>query len=125
MDEVKDREVGTEGESYRVNVGGFEGPIELLLFLIRKSEINIYDIPISKITGQYLQYLSVLKKIDINLTSEFLVMAATLLLIKSKMLLPSPPGMEDEEKEDPREELVRQLIEYQRYKSASRMLSRR
>lgn len=93
----------------------FEGPLDLLLYLIEKNKVNIYDIPIVEITNQYMEYLTEMKRRDLNILSEFLVMAATLIDIKSKMLLPSNPEDEEEE-EDPRAELVQQLLEYKMYK---------
>ena len=93
----------------------FEGPLDLLLHLLDKNKVNIYDIPIVEITKQYLDYVAQMQKNDLNVLSEFLVMAATLIDIKSKMLLPST-GEEDEEEEDPRTELVQQLLEYKMYK---------
>ena len=93
----------------------FEGPLDLLLHLIDKNKIDIYDIPIVEITNQYMEYIAEMKRRDLNVLSEFLVMAATLIDIKSKMLLPSDPDSEEEE-EDPRAELVQQLLEYKMYK---------
>ena len=93
----------------------FEGPLDLLLHLIDKNKVNIYDIPIVEITNQYMEYIAEMKRSDLNVLSEFLVMAATLIDIKSKMLLPSDPDSEEEE-EDPRAELVQQLLEYKMYK---------
>jgi segregation and condensation protein A len=93
----------------------FEGPLDLLLHLLEKNKVNIYDIPIVTITEQYLDYIAQMKKHDLNIVSEFLVMAATLIDIKSRMLLPAKETPEEEE-EDPRDELVRQLIEYKMYK---------
>lgn len=93
----------------------FEGPLDLLLFLIEKNKVNIYDIPIVEITAQYMEYIAEMKRRDLNVLSEFLVMAATLVDIKSRMLLPSNPDAEEEE-EDPRAELVQQLLEYKMYK---------
>jgi segregation and condensation protein A len=93
----------------------FEGPLDLLLYLIEKNKVNIYDIPIVEITSQYMEYLTEMKKRDLNILSEFLVMAATLIDIKSKMLLPAASN-EEEEEEDPRAELVQQLLEYKMYK---------
>ena len=93
----------------------FEGPLDLLLHLIEKNKVDIYDIPIVEITKQYLDYVAQMQKNDLNILSEFLVMAATLIDIKSKMLLPST-GEEGEEEEDPRTELVQQLLEYKMYK---------
>ena len=93
----------------------FEGPLDLLLYLIEKNKVNIYDIPIVEITAQYMEYIAEMKRQDLNVLSEFLVMAATLIDIKSKMLLPANPNAEEEE-EDPRAELVQQLLEYKMYK---------
>ena len=93
----------------------FEGPLDLLLHLIDKNKVNIYDIPIVEITAQYMEYIAEMKRQDLDVLSEFLVMAATLIDIKSKMLLPSDPDSEEEE-EDPRAELVQQLLEYKMYK---------
>lgn len=93
----------------------FEGPLDLLLHLIDKNKVNIYDIPIVEITNQYMEYIAEMKRQDLNVLSEFLVMAATLIDIKSKMLLPRNPEVEEEE-EDPRAELVQQLLEYKMYK---------
>lgn len=93
----------------------FEGPLDLLLHLLDKNKVNIYDIPIVEITAQYMEYIAEMKRQDLDVLSEFLVMAATLIDIKSKMLLPSNPDSEEEE-EDPRAELVQQLLEYKMYK---------
>lgn len=93
----------------------FEGPLDLLLHLLEKNKVNIYDIPIVEITNQYMEYIAEMKRQDLNVMSEFLVMAATLLDIKSKMLLPKKETVEEEE-EDPRAELVQQLLEYKMYK---------
>ena len=93
----------------------FEGPLELLLYVLEKNKVNIYDIPIVEITNQYMEYIAEMKRQDLNVVSEFLVMAATLIDIKSRMLLPAPET-EDEEEEDPRAELVQQLLEYKMYK---------
>ncbi|MGE5632498.1 MAG: segregation and condensation protein A [Caulobacteraceae bacterium] len=103
-----------------VKLQAFEGPLDLLLHLIEKAEVDIYDIPIAEITDQYLQYISMMQIHDLDVSSEFLVMAATLLEIKSKMLLPKPKKEENsEEGVDPREELVQKLIEYKKYKEVS------
>ncbi len=108
---------------YRVALDIYHGPLDLLLFLIKRDEIDIYDIPISRITEQYLKYVELLKALDPEAVSEFLVLAATLMEIKSRMLLPSPPIEEGEEDiADPRLELVRQLLEYKRFKDAARSL---
>ena len=93
----------------------FEGPLDLLLHLLDKNKVNIYDIPIVEITSQYMEYINEMRRRDLNIMSEFMVMAATLIDIKSRMLLPSNPDSEEEE-EDPREELVQQLLEYKMYK---------
>ena len=105
--------------SYKVQLQNFEGPLDLLLFLIQKSEVDIYDIPIAEITHQYLAYLEVIELLDLDNASDYVLMAATLIRIKAKMLLPVPPLEEDEEYVDPRQELVQQLIEYQRYKDVA------
>ena len=105
--------------SFRLNE--FEGPLDLLLFLIKKNQINIYDIPIAKITEQYLDYLAAAPELDMEEISEFQAMAAALLLIKSRMLLPAEFGADDEE-DDPRQELVERLIEYQKYKKLSTLM---
>jgi len=109
--------------AYQVRIDNFEGPLDLLLHLIKKSEINIYDIPIALIAKQYLEYLEAMKDLNLTVAGEFLVMAATLLQIKSKMLLPVEELTEDEEDgPDPREELVRRLLEYKQFKDAARQL---
>ena len=104
-----------------LKLSAFEGPLDLLLHLIEKDKLDIYDIPIVSITEQYIAYLKQLQSFDMELASEFLVMAATLLQIKSRMLLPKPPVEEDEE-EDPRERLVEMLVEYRRIKQAAKAL---
>lgn len=104
---------------YRIQLQNFEGPLDLLLFLIRKNEVDIYDIPISEITHQFLQYLEVIELLDLDQASEFVLMAATLIRIKARMLLPKPELDDDEEAEDPRQELVQRLLEYQRYKEVA------
>lgn len=109
--------------SYKVKLEVFEGPLDLLLYLIKKNEIDIYDIPIATITEQYLEYLELMRMLDLNIAGEFLVIAATLIHIKSKMLLP-PDEKEllPEEEEDPREELVRRLVEYKKFKEVAGIL---
>lgn len=109
--------------AYQVRLEHFEGPLDLLLFLIREHEVDIYDIPISLVTQQYLQYLELLKLMDLEVGSEYLLMAATLLRIKSKMLLPRRPEEEEEEAADPREELVQRLLEYRQFKEAAGVLN--
>jgi segregation and condensation protein A len=113
--------------AYKVKLEIFEGPLDLLLYLIKKHEVDIYDIPISQITEQYLEYLGLMRDLDIAVAGDFLVMASTLIYIKSKTLLPPEPKGENDEdlNEDPRTELVRQLLEYQKYKAAANMLYER
>ena len=106
--------------TYKVQLDIFEGPLDLLLHLIKRDEVDIYDIPIADITEQYLEYIDILKDMNLNLAGEFLLMAATLAHIKSRMLLPiEGEELGEEEGPDPREELVRMLLEYQRYKDAA------
>ncbi len=107
---------------YKVQLDVFEGPLDLLLYLIKKDELNIHDIPIERITTQYLEYLRLMKMLDLNIAGEFLVMAATLMMIKSRMLLPVEERPELEEEEDPRWDLVRQLVEYKKFKDAANHL---
>ncbi len=115
-----------EMTGYRVKLDVFEGPLDLLLYLIRRNEVDIYDIPIAEITQQYLDMLDLMRTLNLDVAGEFLVMAATLTQIKSKMLLPVPPAGEDEEaEEDPRKELVDRLLEYERFKEAARMMEGR
>lgn len=116
-------QVLTETGDYRVRLEMFEGPLDLLLHLIRTQELDIYDIPISRITEQYLEYLEVMKTLNITLAGEFLVMAATLIHIKTRLMLPEEPVSEGEEPpEDPREELVERLLEHERFKRAAGLL---
>jgi segregation and condensation protein A len=114
---------------FRLELGGFEGPLDLLLHLIQSHELDILDLPIAFITEKYLEYLSLMRELALDVVSEYLVMAATLAHIKSKMLLPAPPeGQDDDAQEDeadPREELVRRLLEYQKYKAAAEELAGR
>lgn len=116
-------------DDYKVNLEVFEGPLDLLLYLIRKDELDIYDIPIDKIADQYTEYVQTMRMLDLNMAGEFIVMAATLALIKSRLLLPSDEtaaGDEgDEEGKDPRWDLVRQLVAYKKYKDAADDLLRR
>lgn len=114
-------------DDYKVQLEIFEGPLDLLLYLIKKDEVDIYDIPIERITSQYMEYLAVMKMLDLTIAGEFIVMAATLMMIKSRMLLPveERPEMEEEEEEDPRWELVRQLVEYKKFKEAASHLQHR
>jgi segregation and condensation protein A len=110
-------------EAYTVKVDVFEGPLDLLLHLIKQNQIDIYDIPIALVTEQYLDYIRIMKALDLTIAGEFLVMAATLMYIKSRMLLPAPIEEEEEEGEDPRAELVQRLVEYKRFKEAAVRLS--
>jgi len=109
--------------SIKVKLEKFEGPLDLLLHLIEKAEVDIYDIPIAEITYQYLEYLELIQEMDMEAASEFIVMAATLVEIKSKMLLPKPKKEDNSDIEiDPREELVQKLIEYKKYKEFTLLL---
>jgi segregation and condensation protein A len=110
---------------YRVSLDIFAGPLDLLLYLVRKEEVDIYDIPLAKITDQYLHYVELLKQLDIDVAGDFLVMAATLMEIKSAMLLPKaePEEMGEDEAGDPRTELIRQLLEYKKFKDAANLLN--
>lgn len=112
--------------SYKIKLDLFEGPLDLLLYLVKKDHLNICDIPIAKVTQQYLEYLELLRLLDLNIAGEFLVMASTLIHIKSKMLLPPEPKQEDEpDEDDPRAELVKKLLEYEKYKEAAGILRER
>jgi segregation and condensation protein A len=110
---------------YKVELDVFEGPLDLLLYLIKRDEVDIYNIPIERVTSQYMEYLNVMKMLDLNIAGEFLVMAATLMMIKSRMLLPvdERPELEEEE-EDPRWELVKQLLEYKKFKEVASHLEK-
>src|SRR3989304_7039984 len=110
---------------YTFRLEGFEGPLDLLLHLIQKNELDITNIPIALITDQYLEYLKLMKVLNLDTAGEYLLMASTLLHIKSKMLLPKSSEAEEEEGEDPRAELIRKLLEYQKYKKASGELEKR
>src|SRR6266404_2845629 len=113
---------------YKVKLEVFEGPLDLLLYLIKKEEVDIYDIPIERITNQYMEYLSLMQLLNLEVAGEFLVMAATLMYIKSRMLLPADQQVTDteaEEGEDPRWELIRQLVEYKKFKDAALQLGQR
>ncbi|MFZ5800799.1 MAG: segregation and condensation protein A [Candidatus Omnitrophota bacterium] len=111
--------------SYKLKLEVFEGPLDLLLYLIKKDEINIYDIPIAQVTEQYLQYIELMKMLNLDVVGDFLVMSATLLQIKSKMLLPQENAAQEEEEEDPRDELVRRLLEYKKFKEIAEDLRAR
>jgi segregation and condensation protein A len=107
---------------YRINLPVYEGPLDLLLDLIRKQEMDIHNIPIAKITEQYLDYLHQIEKLDIDVSADFIYMAATLIHIKSKMLLPVDPLLAGEEQQDPRNELVHRLLEHEKFKNAAQLL---
>ncbi len=122
----------TDFESSRdaipIHLENFEGPLDLLLHLIRKNEVNVYDIPIALITSQYLDTIKLMEELNLDVAGEFIVMAATLIHIKSKMLLPRPEtaaGVDGEEAVDPRDELVRRLLEHQKFKAAAELLHER
>jgi segregation and condensation protein A len=111
------------GEELKLVLGEFAGPLDLLLYLIRQEQVSIYDIPVARITDEYLRYLRLMHEMDISLAGDFLVMAASLIEIKSRMLLPPDPlAAEDESLLDPRSELVDRLLEHQKYKAAAEML---
>jgi segregation and condensation protein A len=107
---------------YRINLPVYEGPLDLLLDLIRKQEMDIHNIPIAKITEQYLDYLHQIERLDIDVSADFIYMAATLIHIKSKMLLPVDPLLAGEEQQDPRNELVHRLLEHEKFKNAAQLL---
>lgn len=114
----------TEGADYRVDLSIYNGPLDLLLYLIRERELDIHDIPIAEITEQFLAHIEVVKRIDVDRAGDFLLMAATLMLIKSRMLLPRQEDEDDHDEElDPRTDLVRQLLEYKQFKDLSRSLA--
>ena len=113
-------------QEHKVQLEVFDGPLDLLLYLIKKDEIDIHDIPIALVADQYMEYLDLMRMLDLNIAGEFIVMAATLMLIKSRMLLPVEDRPEkEEEEEDPRCELVRQLIEYRKFKEAAAFLQKK
>jgi segregation and condensation protein A len=115
-------------DAFPVRLSNFEGPLDLLLHLIKKNELNIHDIPIALITAQYLEAIALMQELDLDVAGDFLVMAATLIHIKSKMLLPRPEtaaGIEGEPEEDPRDALVRRLLEHQKFKAAAGLLHER
>jgi segregation and condensation protein A len=112
--------------SYKIKLEIFEGPLDLLLYLIKRDHISIHDIPIAKVTEQYLEYLELMRLLDLNIAGEFLVMAATLIHIKSKMLLPPDETLSEEDEEsDPRAELVKKLLEYKKFKEVAGFLEER
>src|SRR5947207_14287969 len=112
-------------DDLKISLPLYEGPLDLLLDLIRGQKLDVYDIPIAKITEQYLEYLHLMEELDVDVASEFLVIAAQLIYIKSRMLLPPDPSADAAEQEDPRAELVRRLLEYEKFKNAAQMLYQR
>jgi segregation and condensation protein A len=112
-------------DAYTVTLDHFTGPLDLLIHLIKKNEVNIYDIPIALITAQYLEYLEIMEELDLDIAGEFIVMAATLIHIKSRMLLPRPDASQEDPDEDPRDALVNRLLEYQKFKAAANLLHER
>jgi len=109
-------------DQLKVTLGDFEGPLDLLLYLIRQEQVNIYDIPVARITDEYLRYLQLMKELDLTVAGDFLVMAAQLIELKSRMLLPRDPLAPVEEIEDPRNDLVNRLLEHEKFKAAAEML---
>lgn len=112
-------------DAYKVKLDSFEGPLDLLIHLIKKNEVNIYDIPIALITEQYLGFIELMQELNLDVAGDFLVMASTLIHIKSRMLLPRPDPTQEDPEEDPREALVRRLLEHQKYKAAAELLHER
>jgi segregation and condensation protein A len=121
---VTETDFESSPDAYKVKLDSFEGPLDLLIHLIRKNEVNVYDIPIALITEQYLAYIELMQELNLDVAGEFLVEAATLIHLKSRMLLPRPESGADAagEEEDPRDALVRRLLEYQKYKAAAELL---
>ncbi len=111
--------------NYKIHLNMFEGPLDLLLYLVKKDHLNIYDIPIAEVTRQYLEYINLMQLLDLDIVGDFLVMAATLMQIKSKMLLPASETPDEEEQEDPRAELVKRLLEYEKFKQIAEDLRQR
>lgn len=116
-------EIRTTG--YRVKLESFEGPLDLLLYLIKRDEVDIYNIPIARVTEQFLEHIRIMEILDLDVAGEFLLMAATLMRIKSKMLLPRQLDEDEEDEGDPREELVQRLLEYRRFKGVAEKLKSR
>ena len=112
-------------EAYPVRLEKFEGPLDLLLHLIKQHEVDIYDIPIAAVTQQYLEYIDLMQELNLDVAGEFLVMAATLIHIKSRMLLPRADPTQEDPEEDPREALIRRLLEHQKFKAAAELLHER
>ena len=117
-------EISPDGDTdqLKITLGDFEGPLDLLLYLIRQEQVNIYDIPIARITDEYLRYLNLMQELDLTVAGDFLVMAAQLIEVKSRMLLPRDPQAEEEEILDPRRELIDRLLEHEKFKAAAEML---
>src|SRR5437667_11730058 len=111
-----------DSDQLKIALGEFEGPLDLLLYLIRQNQVNIYDIPIARITDEYLRYLNLMQELDLAVAGDFLVMAAQLIELKSRMLLPRDPLAVEEELLDPRAELVNRLLEHEKFKAAAEML---
>src|SRR3989449_8727227 len=112
-------------EELKISLPAYEGPLDLLLDFIRRQKLDIYDIPIAKVTEQYLSFLHLMEEMNVDVASEFILIAAQLIYIKSRMLLPPDPDATPEEQEDPRTELVRRLLEHEKFKNAAQMLYRR
>jgi segregation and condensation protein A len=132
MTDTEDSTPGDDGfesqlEDIRIRLQSFEGPLDLLVHLIKKNQVNVYDIPIALVTEQYLEYLDLMQELNLDVASEFLVMAATLIHIKSRTLLPRPDPTQDDQEtdEDPRDALVRRLLEHQKFKAAAELLHER
>src|SRR5882757_11545794 len=117
-------EISPDGDTdqLKITMGDFEGPLDLLLYLIRQEQVNLYDIPIARITDEYLRYLNLMQELDLTVAGDFLVMAAQLIELKSRMLLPRDPLAVEEELTDPRAELVNRLLEHEKFKAAAEML---
>jgi len=111
-----------DSDQLKITLGEFEGPLDLLLYLVRQEQVNIYDIPIARITDEYLRYLNIMQELDLAVAGDFLVMAAQLIELKSRMLLPRDPLAEEEEEIDPRADLVNRLLEHEKFKAAAQML---
>jgi segregation and condensation protein A len=111
-----------DGDQLKITLGDFEGPLDLLLYLIRQDQVNIYDIPVARITDEYLRYLNLMQELDLTVAGDFLVMAAQLIDLKSRMLLPRDPSAPEEEVLDPRMDLVNRLLEHEKFKAAAQML---
>src|SRR6187455_3253735 len=122
---MQEQEFESVLEGYPVRLDNFEGPLDLLLHLIKTNEVNIYDIPITLIARQYIDYIDLMQEMNLDVAGEFLVMAATLIHIKSRMLLPRPDPAQEDPEEDPRDALMRRLLEHQKFKAAAELLHER